>query len=217
MSLEFYQLFLIAFAVRFVPIVKIPFRMLATFIHELGHGLMAIITFGSIEKITLNFNGSGACQYRYKSTIAHFLITLFGYISTSLVGYSIYFIAKINSSFITVESFYGILGFIGVCIVLWIRDFKTLFLVLSIALVFAVGVVDEFTDTINISAYITLYIQFLGVYIMIDALIAPLHLIDGKDDGDGAALSLQTRIPEGFWIVLWFSISAFALYRAYLL
>jgi len=217
MVIEFYEFVIIAVIIRYIPILRVPFNMLATFIHELGHGLMAIITFGSIKKITLNFDGSGACTYTYKNALSHFAITLFGYISTALVGYYIYFIAKRDSSVITLENFYIILGFIALSITLWVRDFKTLFLVLSISLVFIVGIIDEFTDLFNISSYIILYIQFLGVYIMIDALIAPLHLIDGKDDGDGASLTSRTKIPEGFWILLWLGVASYALYRAYLL
>lgn len=217
MSIEFYQLILFALFIRSVPIVKIPFRMLSTYIHELGHGFMAILMFGSIKKITLNYDGSGACQYNYKNAFTHFLITLFGYITTSIVGYYMYYIAKVESSMITVESIYFTLGFIAMSILLWVKDIKTFILVLSIALIFSITVADQFTNLFDISSYTLLYVQFIGTYVMIDAFISPLHLIDGKDDGDGASLAQRTGIPEGFWIVLWLSIASYFLYKAYIL
>ena len=37
------------------------------------------------------------CHFRYRSSISHFLIAIAGYITTSIVGYYIYYIAKVNS------------------------------------------------------------------------------------------------------------------------
>ncbi len=215
MTLEFYQLVIVAVVVRFVPIIKIPFRMLSTYFHELGHGLMAIVTLGSIDKIILNVNGSGLCHFRYRNEFFHFLIALAGYIATSLFGYYIYKIATLNSNIITNQNLYILLGAIGISILLWVRDTKTFLLVLSIAILFAIPVLDQFIDTITVAPYTVLYMQFIGVSVMLDGFISPFHLIDGKDDGDGGDLEKMTRIPEGFWIALWVGVAGYFLYLAY--
>ena len=41
-----------------------PVRILVTFLHECGHGLAGILTGGSIDKITVEANGSGLCYVR---------------------------------------------------------------------------------------------------------------------------------------------------------
>lgn len=41
-----------------------PIRILVTFFHELSHGLAAVLTGGSIEKITVEADGSGLCFTR---------------------------------------------------------------------------------------------------------------------------------------------------------
>ena len=215
MELEFYQLLIIAVVIKFIPIVKIPFRMLSTYFHELGHGLMAIVTLGSIDKIVLNIDGSGACHFKYRNEFFHFFIALAGYIATSVFGYYIYSIAKLNSEMVTTQNFYIFLGAIGVSILLWVRDVKTFFLVLTIAILFAVPLIDQFTDKVSIAPYTVLYMQLIGVYVMLDGLISPFHLIDGRDDGDGGDLENMTGIPEGFWIAVWVGIAGYFLYLAY--
>ena len=212
MTIEFYQLFIIAIIIRFIPIIRIPFKMLSTYFHELGHGLMAIATFGKVEKIVLNLDGSGLCQYRYKSNFFRFFITLSGYIATSVFGYYIYYTAKTGTQMITPQTMYVVLGLIAISIVLWVRDFKTLLLVLSIAALLALPLAKE-----NLFTYTSVYMALIGVYVMLDGVISPTHLIDGTNDGDGGTLHQMTGIHEGFWIVLWLVVAVYFLYEAYVL
>ena len=217
MIFEFYQIVIAAIVIMFIPIVKIPFKMLSVYFHELGHGIMAILTGGGIDKIVLNANGSGVCHFRYRNELFHFFIALAGYLTTSGVGYYIYYTSRVNSEMITIENLYVILGAIFVSILLWVRDAKTFFLVLVMAMLFAIPVADHFLEQIDVTQYTVSYMQLIGVFIMLDGLISPLHLIDGGDDGDGGDLESMTRIPEGFWIALWLGVAAFALYSAYTL
>jgi hypothetical protein len=44
----------------------------------------------------------------------------------------------------------------------------------------------------------------LGLFIMLNALGAPFHLLDGQHVGDGAALQdLTVIVPEGVWVAWW--------------
>ncbi|HYL98060.1 MAG TPA: M50 family metallopeptidase [Blastocatellia bacterium] len=45
--------------IPFIGFITYPFRMFVTLIHESGHALAALITFGSVQRITLDWNGSG--------------------------------------------------------------------------------------------------------------------------------------------------------------
>ena len=53
------------------------------------------------------------------------------------------------------------------------------------------------------TSFVKLSLKFIGVYVLLDAIRAPLQLIDGRHYGDGAKLSDLTMIPEVFWVVLW--------------
>jgi len=60
-----------------------PFRLFVTFIHEAGHALAALATFGGVNKIELYLNGSGITETIGGSSL---LISSAGYLSTALLG-----------------------------------------------------------------------------------------------------------------------------------
>ena len=51
-----------------------------------------------------------------------------------------------------------------------------------------------------------LALKFIGIYVLLDAVRAPLYLIDGRNYGDGAQLAELTGIPEILWVSLWLVI-----------
>jgi peptidase M50B-like protein len=88
-----FRLLLIACAVTivvwFIPyadLLTYPFRLFITFIHETGHALAALGTFGSVRRVNINWSGSGVTE-----TVggAAFLIASAGYLSTALYGSSL--------------------------------------------------------------------------------------------------------------------------------
>lgn len=68
--------------IPFADVVTHPIRLFATFIHEAGHALAALASFGSVDRVDLHWNGSG-------ETYLHGM-TLFaasaGYLTTILYG-----------------------------------------------------------------------------------------------------------------------------------
>ena len=66
-----------------------PFRLLVTFLHELGHGLGAIITGGSIEGIHIGKDGSGFCKTAGGSRA---VVLMGGYLGSAILGNILFFI-----------------------------------------------------------------------------------------------------------------------------
>jgi hypothetical protein len=60
-----------------------PLKIFVVFLHELSHGLAAILTGGSIERIELSFNQGGVCLTRGGS---EFVILSAGYLGSMLWG-----------------------------------------------------------------------------------------------------------------------------------
>ena len=52
---------ILALVISAIPIINLPFTWITVFFHEISHGLMAMVTGGKINKIHLNFFGSGLC------------------------------------------------------------------------------------------------------------------------------------------------------------
>lgn len=216
MYLEFYQFIVLSIIIKIIPFIRIPFIMIATLIHELGHGIMALMTLGNIERITLRLNGSGTCKYRYKSNAALFLISLSGYITTSIIGFSIYYLAKINKDYIAFESIYILLALLLLITVLWIRDYISFIIMILISMLISIPLIQ--INNVFISQIEAMnFIQLIGVFVMLEGVITPFHLVGNKEDGDSEDLKKLTNIPEIFWIFSWIAIAVYFLYLAYMI
>ncbi len=175
---------------------RYPFKWLETFFHELSHGLAAIVTFGWIHRVTLNFNGAGSCTTKGGW---RFLILISGYLGAVFWGALIYLAGWSLDEVGSVELLYFLNGLIVITTVLWVRSLST-FIILAVMFV-----VFWLPSQVPNWAWIPYFIKFMGMYVLLSAVKAPLALIDGKHVGDGAALQdLTFVIPEGVWIVLWF-------------
>jgi hypothetical protein len=46
-------------------------------------------------------------------------------------------------------------------------------------------------------------VAFVGLYVLVESLRSPFHLLDGRRIGDGSELARLTYLPEIFWIAGW--------------
>lgn len=73
-------------ALWFVPyaeIITYPFKIFVTFIHETGHALGALLTFGHVSGMNVNPDGSGVT---YTSGGINFVVSSAGYLGSTLFG-----------------------------------------------------------------------------------------------------------------------------------
>lgn len=191
---QFVGLIVLAFIVGLTPL-RYPFQWMETYYHELSHGIAALMTRGRIGRIKLNWDGSGWCSTRGGS---RFFILIMGYVGASLWGGYLYiagFMAGAHDTELFLQIELGILLFTTL---FFVRDLITLCIVGTMAATFLGAMYFPYVDAIP------LLIQFMGIYVVLNAIRAPLHLIDGQHVGDGAALADLTYIfPEGVWIVFW--------------
>lgn len=193
-SLLFAALVIVAFIISLIPIIHWPFSWMMTFFHEISHGIAALLTGGSVEKINLNLRGSGLC-----TTIGgvRFVVLLSGYMGAVIWGGCIYIMAdKLNKKHTDVMAL-ALSGLVILVAVFWGRDIITLAIMTVLATVFLAVI------RLQNYGFVKLAIKFIGVYILLDAVKAPLYLIDGRHYGDGAKLSDLTFIPEIIWALIW--------------
>ncbi len=193
-SLELTILIGVAFILSFVPFIRIPFSWVMTYFHEISHGIGSLITGGSVVKIQLHLMGSGMC---YTIGGIRFVVLQAGYVGAVVWGVLIYRMAdgmrKKGVNLIAV--FLAVL--VAVSTILYGRDVITWSILLVLFGLF-VSIVK-----LHETSFVKLSLKFIGVYVLLDAIRAPLQLIDGRHYGDGAKLSDLTMIPEVFWVVLW--------------
>ncbi len=198
-SLEFVILVVVAFVLSYIPIINIPFTWIMTFFHEISHGIGALLTGGSVEKINLHLTGSGLC---YTTGGSRFVVLQAGYIGAVIWGIVIYEMADEISHKSTSRLAIFLAGLVAISALLYGRDVITWIIMLAILGLFVSIVKLQETYLMKLS------LKFIGIYVLLDAVRAPLHLIDGRNFGDGAKLSDLTGIPEILWVLLWLAIGA---------
>ena len=191
---------LLAIVVREIPIISIPFKWLESYFHEISHGIAALITGGNIMRIQLFTNGAGLCTTLGGST---FLIAFAGYAGASIWGTLIYFFAGRTQRIAQVFSGFMML-LLASSILLWARDLLTLVILIVLLVMFFIAIKKHALP------YLQKFMQLLGLIILLNSLLSPLYLLDGRHLGDGAALSGLTGIPEFIWIVCWTGLALFA-------
>ncbi|MBT4921576.1 MAG: M50 family metallopeptidase [Rickettsiales bacterium] len=191
-----------AIIISAIPLVNIPFTWVAVFFHEISHGISALLTGGSIEKIKLHLAGSGLC---YTRGGIRFVILQAGYLGAVFWGVLIYMIAgKVKSKHANII-IYAILGLIAISLILWSRDVITWIILLILFALFVCVLKFKTWKSGKI------FLKFTGIYILLDAIKSPLYLIDGRHYGDGSKLADITHIPEFIWIVVWFAAGVMSL------
>lgn len=98
-----------------------------------------------------------------------------------------------------------LLGSLGIVGIFWARDIITLLIMATIGIVLYVAIRFSWRYLLG----------FLGIYILISALSAPISLVDGRDVGDGATLASITHVPEFIWVIVWWGIALAALWYLY--
>jgi hypothetical protein len=207
---EFFILLLLAIALSYISIINKPFTIIETFFHEFSHGLASVITFGKIKKIVLNIDGSGVCHTQ--GGWSH-LILVSGYLGAAAFGLFIYCVGTlVQNNIEQAQTFlYSIIiAFIFITL-MWVRDLKTLMCM------FMIGSIFYFPLNHQLYQYTAIFLKFIGIYVCLSAIKAPLYLIDGKSVGDGADLFKITLIPEFVWIGLWVAFASYCMYIIYLI
>ncbi len=201
--LSFITMLALAFTVSLIPILHVPFSWMNTFFHEISHGISAFLTGGFINTIELNINGSGMCT----STGGIRFITAFsGYAGAVMWGAIIYIMADNTSPKSVDRIAMFIIGLLSLTLLLWARDITTLFIIGVMIVPFAIILK---TKELAAEKY---FMQFSGLYIVLDALKTPTYLLDGEKRGDGATLQELTWLPEIIWILIWLSLGLFTLF-----
>lgn len=185
-----------------------PLQWAETFYHELSHGIACLLTLGRVRRISLKFNGSGSCT---SSGGWRFLILISGYAGAAVWGGLLYLVGAFLQGGGAVLWLELEMAVIVIVLLLWVRDLQTLAILLFLLAVYTLALLHgrSVVPGLDIIPWV---LQFMGIYVLLNAIRAPLHLLDGQHVGDGAALQDMFRvIPEIVWVLLWFGFALLVL------
>jgi hypothetical protein len=179
-------------------LVAFPFRIFVVFLHEISHGLAAVVTGGAIESIDLRFDEGGVCRTRGGWP---FLILNAGYLGSLIWGATFLVLGERRTRSRTAIAVIG--AFTLVVTLLYVR---TLFgFAYGLAAGFALlGVAARLRPAVS-----EILLAAIGATSALYAVwdIASDVLFRHSNESDAAALAQLTGIPAIVWGVVWIGLS----------
>ena len=191
----------------FVPLAGLlvyPFRLFVTFIHEGGHALMTLLTFGSVEKVSIYTDASGVTYSRGGLLL---LISSAGYLSSIAYGASLLLLCKQASNAkavltVTAAAILGLTAFFVSGIFGWVAG-----------IVLAAGLIFVALAASARAAHF--FLSFLAIQCCLNAIydLQTLFVISATSRAHSDAFNMQqlTHIPALFWTLAWMGISVVVL------
>ncbi len=176
-----------------------PFTLLATYAHEMGHGLTAVVLGGRFEQLVLHADGSGLAAWRGDvGRLGRALVAAGGLVGPSVAGAAL--LVASRRTRLARPLLIG-LGLAMVASALWVAGS-----VFTAAFVIAFGAGLLALGRLSSPPWATFLLQLLGVQLCvalfqdIDYMFSPGGYVGGRPHGsDTAAMAEALLLPYWFW------------------
>jgi|ERR1035437_1043182 hypothetical protein len=212
-------------AVWFIPYAEYlvyPIRLFVTFVHESSHALIAVLTGGAVQSLTISSDGSGVVYSMPSGFIGQALTSSAGYIGATVFG--VVMLILIRRSVSPHKVLFGLGAFVGVMTILFgivspIFNFLTLqvafstvlFTVVSGSLLSAALVALAKFSSLRVANF---SVAFLAVQCLLNSLsdlktvlFVNTPLIGSDIQNDAANMAAATGLPAFIWVVVWIAIA----------
>jgi len=199
-----------------------PIRLFVTFIHESSHALMAVLTGGSVQSLTISADTSGLTYSAPSGWFGGLLTSSAGYIGTTVFGVVMLYLIRKNFSPNKILTALGI--FVGVMLVVF-TVVSPVFNFLSLQVAYSSVLFTILTGGILAAGLIALgmyanrrvanlALAFLAIQCLFNAITDQMTLLlinspfTGSDvANDAANMAVATHLPALLWVMVWIGIS----------
>lgn len=186
------------FVLLFDSFVAYPFRLFVVFLHEIGHGVAAVLTGGSVVSIGLSADEGGVCVTRGG---IRFVVLNAGYLGSLLFGALFLLLGTRRRSARTVVAAIG--AFTALAAILYVRTFFGFAYTLTagfVLLLVALKLRPEVSEWV---------LAGLGSMSMLYAVADVMSdvILRHASGSDAAALAQLTHVPALVWGLLWIAVS----------
>ncbi len=188
---------LIAWQLPYGRQILYPFTLLATYAHEMGHGLTAILVGGSFRALEMNWDGSGLAHWQGNvGRIGRALVAAGGLVGPSIAG-----AALLSSSRRPQRApvlLVGLAVAMGISAVIWARSL--------VAGVFIIGTAAVFVLVARFGSqtFASFFVQLVGVQLCVSVFRDIRYMFSNKVVIDGVErLSDSAAIAEALWLPYW--------------
>ncbi|MBX7055315.1 MAG: M50 family metallopeptidase [Pyrinomonadaceae bacterium] len=216
---------IITIALWFIPYADYlvyPIRLFVTFIHEGSHALIAVLTGGSVQSLTIASDGSGAVYSAPSGWFGAMLTSSAGYLGTTVFGVIMLLLIRRSVSPHKVLVGSGI--FVGVMTLVFailspIFHFLSLNVSFSSVLFTVVAGVSLTLGLLALGKFANVRtanfaVAFLAIQCLLNSLFdlktvffinAPL--VGSSISNDAANMAAASGIPGFIWVIIWIAIS----------
>ncbi|MDP1823799.1 MAG: M50 family metallopeptidase [Archangium sp.] len=183
--------------------VLLPFKLLSVMGHETGHALASLIVGGSVDRVTLSLDESGACLSRIPDGFfARAIVFSAGYVGSAIISVLLLVLTfRFNARRIMLAAACIWLAGMGL---IYARDGFTLLFALVMATLFGLGakwLPDALVGALNI-----FIASFTSLYAVMD-LKDDLWNSAVRSQSDAQLLADLTILPAIVWAALWTLVS----------
>ena len=194
---------MIAGAVFWHSPLLLPFKLLSVMGHETGHALASLIVGGSVDRVTLSLDESGACLSRIPDGFfSRVIVYSAGYVGSAIISVLLLVLSfRFNARRIMLAA---ACVWLAVMALVYARDGFTLLFALVMAGLFGVGakwLPDALVGALNI-----FIASFTALYAVMD-LKDDLWNSAVRSQSDAQLLADLTVVPAIAWAALWTLIS----------
>ena len=209
----------------FVPFAEYalyPIRLFVTFIHESSHAIIAVLTGGSVQSLTIATDGSGEVYSAPSGIFGALLTSSAGYLGTTAFGVLLLFL--IRRAFSPNKLLILLGGFVAIMTVIFTvisPVFNFLSLQASFSNIVFTIVAGAFLTAllVGLGAYASprvanFAVAFLAVQCLLNALVdlKTVFFINAPVIGtdihtDAANMAAASGIPGIIWVVIWIGLS----------
>ncbi len=195
----------IAIALNYIPVVGMFVKCFNTLVHESSHALMSLLFSGEVVSVDLFYSGEGVATTKSSSWLSKFLISMAGYIGSSVVSaICVYLIAHQHYQYIL----YFFLSLATINLIFWVRNlYGITWLVIVIAGLSALFYFQLFSYQKWAALMITA-IVFVDAWVS-SAILLVLSVKNSKKAGDASNLQKIALLPAFFWALLFLSQATF--------
>ncbi|GAB4122426.1 MAG: M50 family metallopeptidase [Roseiflexaceae bacterium] len=200
---------LISLIIRKIPLLNAPvypFYILAVFVHEISHGVTALLTFGKFQKFEIKIDYAGVA-----STVGgnDFLILQSGYLSNAMLGGAIFWM--IGRGFGPRSILLGLgISLLVFCLFFARNAFG--FLVGLLLAAAMIGIALQFTLLwVTTILWLIAIHMFINTFIRLAELLTITHI---KTNNDPHRLAQMTPFSVDMWLLIWLLISGWIFFAS---
>lgn len=196
--LELLLFLALAIALTFIPILSVPLKWFETLFHETSHALAAVLTGGSVDQISLAFDGSGLA-----TTLGgiHFITAWAGYAGALAWGALLYAMGSAMDRSTVRWTTGGLLMGGLLLLVFWLQWNLASLAIMAVLLTILGLMLHPWAAKLAKPM-----LRLMGAFVLVSAIVSPSYLLQTDQPNDAATLASMTGIPAILWAVGWMGL-----------